>query len=95
MSALAWVLDPIDGAPRLFAGGLDGALTEWDGRTGRSLRTDDSFGGAVWALAAEPAGALQPGAHEFFFPLIVPSKPACTAAQPPVACSGDLLHVSF
>ena len=61
LSCLAWARDPIDGAERLFSGGLDGALTEWDVRGRRALRSGDSYGGAVWALATEPPAALQPG----------------------------------
>ena len=61
LSSLAWARDPVAGTERLFSGGLDGVLTEWDVRGRRSLRSGDSYGGAVWALATEPPAALQPG----------------------------------
>ncbi len=61
MSCMAWAQDPVDGSERLFTGGLDGALTEWDLRTRRPRHVGDSFGGAVWAMAAEPRGQMKEG----------------------------------
>ena len=58
---MAWAQDPVDGSERLFTGGLDGALTEWDLRTRRPIHVGDSFGGAIWAMAAEPRGQLKEG----------------------------------
>ncbi|CAL8461915.1 g1446 [Coccomyxa elongata] len=61
VSCMAWAQDPVDGSERLFTGGLDGALTEWDLRTRRPRHVGDSFGGAVWAMAAEPRGQMKEG----------------------------------
>ena len=63
LSCMAWAQDPVDGSERLFTGGLDGALTEWDLRTRQPRHVGDSFGGAVWALAAEPRGQLKEGEY--------------------------------
>lgn len=42
---------------RLFSGGLDGQLTEWDPVGLAPRLASDSYGGAVWALAASPSGS--------------------------------------
>ncbi len=61
LSCMVWAQDPVDGSERLFTGGLDGAVTEWDLRTRRPRHVGDSFGGAVWAMAAEPRGQMKKG----------------------------------
>jgi U3 small nucleolar RNA-associated protein 4 len=44
---------------RLFSGGLDGALREWDAERRRQAGVAaDSLGGAVWQLALEPRACL-------------------------------------
>jgi U3 small nucleolar RNA-associated protein 4 len=42
---------------RLFTAGLDGAITEIDLEHRRAAAATDSYGGAVWQLAPEPAAA--------------------------------------
>lgn len=42
-------------APRLFTAGLPGLLQERDLASGAVLASTDSFGGAVWAMAAQPS----------------------------------------
>ena len=54
ISSLAWTYEPPSGQWRLFSGGLDGLLTEWDLKALRPRSVLDSFGGAVWSLAVEP-----------------------------------------
>jgi U3 small nucleolar RNA-associated protein 4 len=53
-SSLAWVRDPTAHRWRLFAGSLDGAVYEADFDRQQLLHASDSYGGAVWALAAAP-----------------------------------------
>lgn len=48
---------------RLFTGGLDGALVEWDVEQRRAGPAADSLGGAVWQLVPEPRACIKPGAH--------------------------------
>ena len=47
---------------RLFSGGLDGALLEWDVEHLRTHAAADSLGGAVWQLAPEPGACIKLGA---------------------------------
>ena len=54
VSSLAWTYDKVSMTWRLFSGGLDGLLTEWDLVASRPSSVSDSFGGAVWSLTAEP-----------------------------------------
>lgn len=49
---------------RLFSGGLDGALVEWDVEQRRAGPAADSLGGAVWQLAPEPRACIKPGGFE-------------------------------
>lgn len=46
---------------RLFSGGLDGALVEWDVEQRRAGPAADSLGGAVWQLAPEPGACIKMG----------------------------------
>lgn len=46
---------------RLFSGGLDGALLEWDVEQRQAGPAADSLGGAVWQLAPEPNACIKPG----------------------------------
>ena len=55
LSSLAWTQERSSGRWRLFSGGLDGLLTEWDLGALRPGPISDSFGGAVWSLAVEPS----------------------------------------
>lgn len=61
------IVDAGDDAPcRIFTAGLDGNITELDIESGRQGATADSFGGAVWQLALEPApqnSAAEPGSE--------------------------------
>lgn len=63
----AGVPDPAPATPpppskwRLFSGGLDGQLVEWDVAQRRPLAATSSSGGAVWAMAVEPPSARHPG----------------------------------
>ncbi len=61
ISCLAWVADPKGGSPRLFSGGLDGDIVEWDLRARKPKAVTSSFGGAVWGIAVERVQNLQPG----------------------------------
>ncbi|KAK9825655.1 hypothetical protein WJX81_005809 [Elliptochloris bilobata] len=64
LTSLAWLRDSEPGgdvAWRLFSGGLDGELVEWDLAQRRPLATSDSLGGAVWALAVEPVEGAEAG----------------------------------
>lgn len=54
LSSLVWTQETSSGRYRLFSGGLDGLLTEWDPEALRPGTSSDSFGGAVWSLAVEP-----------------------------------------
>ncbi|KAL4423732.1 hypothetical protein ABPG75_001033 [Micractinium tetrahymenae] len=47
---------------RLFTGGLDGALVEWDVEQRRAGPAADSLGGAVWQLVPEPRACIKPDA---------------------------------
>jgi WD40 repeat protein len=79
---MAWVQDPVDGSHRLFTGGMDGTLTEWDLNSRRAKHVGDSYGGAVWAIAAEPPGQLKEGALNPTSALTVAAwyrHPACRA----------------
>ena len=62
VSSLAWTFDNVSLTWRLFSGGLDGLLTEWDLVALRPSSVSDSFGGAVWSLTAEPQQG-SPGLH--------------------------------
>lgn len=72
LSSLAWARDPTPapsspGAPprgrwRLFAGSLDGSIYEVDFTRQQLVHASDSYGGAVWALAARPEGGRGGGA---------------------------------
>ena len=53
--SLAWLRDPADGSWRLISAGLDAVLEEWDLQHLRSRSHIDSYGGAVWDMAVEPA----------------------------------------
>ena len=53
--SLAWLKDPADGSWRLISAGLDAVLEEWDLQHLRSRSQIDSYGGAVWDMAVEPA----------------------------------------
>ena len=53
-SCLAWTKEKSTGQWRLFSGGLDGLITEWDLSALRVKAVSDSYGGAVWSLAVEP-----------------------------------------
>ena len=55
LSCLAWTQEKSSGRWRLFSGGLDGVLTEWDLEALRPGSISDSFGGAVWSLVVEPS----------------------------------------
>lgn len=55
--SLAWLKDPADGSWRLISAGLDAVLEEWDLQHLRSRSHIDSYGGAVWDMAVEPARA--------------------------------------
>ena len=55
--AMAWVQDRRRGAWRLITGNIDGLLVEWDLTSLRPLSSTDSFGGAIWAIEEQPAGA--------------------------------------
>ncbi|GBF91380.1 hypothetical protein Rsub_04120 [Raphidocelis subcapitata] len=57
LSSLAWARDPEARRWRLFAGSLDGAVYEVDFDRQQLVHASDSYGGAVWALAARPAAA--------------------------------------
>ena len=61
VTSLAWALDGLDGRWRTFASHLDGTLSEVDWRAGALAGTLDSSGGVIWALAAQPWGAVKPG----------------------------------
>eukprot|EP01116_Phalansterium_solitarium_P016368 TRINITY_DN3799_c0_g1_i1.p1 TRINITY_DN3799_c0_g1~~TRINITY_DN3799_c0_g1_i1.p1 ORF type:complete len:729 (-),score=241.30 TRINITY_DN3799_c0_g1_i1:172-2358(-) len=50
VQSLCWVGD------RLFSAGLHGSISEWDLTNLRIQRSHDSYGGAVWALAASHSG---------------------------------------
>ena len=54
ISCLAWTFDKSSGRWRLFSGGLDGLLTEWDLTELQLGSVSDSFGGAIWSLAVKP-----------------------------------------
>lgn len=54
ISCLAWTFDKSSRSWRLFSGGLDGLLTEWDLTTLQAGTVSDSFGGAIWSLAVAP-----------------------------------------
>lgn len=66
ISCLAWVKDPVDASEALISGGLDGILTEWDLVTRAPRHLGDSFGGAVWDIAVEPASQTEQGAMPCF-----------------------------
>jgi WD40 repeat protein len=61
-SSLAWAADPAGRGWRLFAGSLDGAVYEADFARQQLVHASDSYGGAVWALAAAPHSAGAGGA---------------------------------
>ena len=61
LTSLAWVRDAGSKAWRLFSGGLDGQLLEWDLQGRRPKCSTDSYGGAVWAMAPEPAQCVAAG----------------------------------
>lgn len=57
-SALAWLEQQSASGPvdrRLVSGSLDGTLTEWDLTILQPAAVTDSGGGAVWAIATQPA----------------------------------------
>ena len=60
ISSLAWTFDTTSMSWRLFSGGLDGLLTEWDLVTLRAISVTDSFGGAVWSMTAETQQGIVP-----------------------------------
>ncbi|CAL5222772.1 g5185 [Coccomyxa viridis] len=64
ISCLAWVRDPLDGTEALISGGLDGILTEWDLVTRLPRHLGDSFGGAIWDIAVQPASPSEQGAAQ-------------------------------
>ncbi|KAK9855784.1 hypothetical protein WJX84_010494 [Apatococcus fuscideae] len=55
LTCLAWAWDALGGTWRLFSGSLNGQLLEWDLQTRTPRHACDSFGGAVWSLAPQPA----------------------------------------
>lgn len=61
LSSLAWARDALGRRWRLFAGSLDGSIYEVDFESQRVAHASDSYGGAVWALAAAPAAGAQAG----------------------------------
>lgn len=54
ISCLAWTFDKSTGRWRLFSGGLDGLLTEWELTSLQASTVSDSNGGAIWSLAVDP-----------------------------------------
>lgn len=54
ITSLAWLQEPTTRLWRLFSGGLDGSLTEWDLLARRPKHRTDALGGAVWAMATRP-----------------------------------------
>ena len=60
LTSLAWLQEPTTGTWRLFSGGLDGSLTEWDLLARRPKHRTDALGGAVWAMAARPLNEGKP-----------------------------------
>ncbi|KAK9820486.1 hypothetical protein WJX72_010807 [[Myrmecia] bisecta] len=62
ITCLGWVRDRVTGCWRLFSGGLDGTLIEWDIQAQRSKHVADSYGGAIWSFAIEPEAGLEEGA---------------------------------
>lgn len=54
LTSLAWLQEPTTGLWRLFSGGLDGSLTEWDLLARQPKHRADALGGAVWSMAARP-----------------------------------------
>jgi U3 small nucleolar RNA-associated protein 4 len=56
LSSLAWAHDAFARRWRLFAASLDGAIYEVDFERQQLAHASDSYGGAVWALAAAPGG---------------------------------------
>lgn len=55
ISSLVWCNSGSSERGRLFSGGLDGLITEWDLKTLRPGESVDSHGGSVWHLAADPS----------------------------------------
>ncbi|KAK9835700.1 hypothetical protein WJX74_006180 [Apatococcus lobatus] len=61
LTCLAWAHDTLDDSWRLFSGGLNGQLLEWDFHSRAPQHACDSFGGAVWGLAPQPLKAIPSG----------------------------------
>lgn len=56
LTCLAWLRDEsLLSDWRLFSGGLDGSLTEWDIAGRKPKQRTDALGGAVWGMAVRPA----------------------------------------
>lgn len=51
--------DPWSSKWRLFSGGLDGSLIEWDLHQRKVAIGTDALGGAVWAIAVQPQSLKQ------------------------------------
>lgn len=69
LTSLAWVTDCFDGAQRLFCARLDGQVHELCLQQLRPKASTDSYGGAVWQLAPEPAASVLLGARSARFAL--------------------------
>ena len=54
ITGLAWMREPSTGKWRLFSGGLDGSLVEWDLLERKASSWTDAIGGAVWSIAVQP-----------------------------------------
>ena len=76
---------------RLFSGGLDGMLTEWDLTTLCAVHTSDSFGGAVWSMTAE---AQQGNLQTVTSQCAVDSFLCCAVVEKAPAASYGLFHTS-
>lgn len=56
---MLWIEDAVSGH-RLFTGGYDGTILEWDIASGDVKASLTSFGGAIWSLASHTvAGGMK------------------------------------
>lgn len=55
ISCLCWVGEQRDNL-RLFSGGFDGSITEWNLDSLGKKSTQASFGGAIWSIASVKRG---------------------------------------
>ncbi|KFM24698.1 Cirhin [Auxenochlorella protothecoides] len=90
--------------PRVFVSGFSGMISEVDGASALPLATDDSYGGAVWALAPAPprpaaeglarlAAACEDGAVRLFS--VTPGVPGAAYDRAFPAAAGRVVALAW